>query len=378
MKNALSLIRIHQHARLAICASFLLGAMRVGASDVPPSSVPIGAEHAASSPSSTSQTVPAPEVKTEKSGKYDADRIGQRSIGEGMNIYSLEKERAVGQAMATAIDSNTKLVTDPDINDYVNRLGQKIVRNSDAQVPFTIKVIDSPELRTFALPGGFLYVDKGLIMEMDSEAELAGLMAHEIAHVAARHATRMATRKYAWSMISIPISYLAGPAGLGARQIGPLTLRKFSRDAEIEADVLGIEYQNAAGYDPQAFVEALEKLNSREREMRARRDKVRPNIGFLANLPFHHQIGQAFANYPPTEERIRKVQQDISTLLPHRDDYVCDTSEFQEAKAKLAWEDRPTLRQHRGRDTATNGPVLIRHPSPEPQEQLELHATSIF
>src|SRR6266446_1186084 len=152
--------------------------------------------------------------------------------------------------MAAAIDLHTKFVDDPDINDYVNRLGQKIARNSDAQVSFTIKVIDSLDSRIFALPGGFLYVDKGLIMEVDSEAELAGLMAHEIAHVAARHATRFATRRYAWNMLSIPLIYLGGPAGFGIKQIAgigvPLTFKKFDRDAEIEADLLGIEYQYAA------------------------------------------------------------------------------------------------------------------------------------
>jgi predicted Zn-dependent protease len=264
--------------------------------------------------------------------------------------------------MADSIDLHTTFVADPDINDYINRLAQKIARNSDAQVPFTIKVIDSLDLRSFALPGGFLYVDKGLIMEVDSEAELAGLMAREIAHVAARHATRFATRKYAWNMISFPLIYLGGPAGLGTKQIGPLALRKFSRDAEMEADLLGIEYQYAAGYDPQAFVEALEKLHSQETQMRAHLASAVPKGGFLA------QIARAYANYPPTEERIQKAQTEISTLLPSRDDYVVDTSEFQEVKAKLAGADRPILRRHRPGDGVPNGPVLHRR-APEPPQQ---------
>ena len=141
-------------------------------------------------------------------------------------------------------------------------------------------MIDSPDFTTFALPGGFLYVYKGLIMGVDSEAELAGLMAHEIAHVAARHATRLATQKSAWNLISVPLASL-GPVGLGARQIGPLSLKKFSRDAELEADLLGMEYQYAAGYDPQAFVDALEKLHSKEIRMRARAN-AQPKVGFLA------------------------------------------------------------------------------------------------
>ena len=366
---------IHQHARLAICATLLLlCVLRLEASDAPASCASNGAGHTSSSASSTPPAASGTEAKTEKSGKYDVDRIGQRSVGKGANLYSLEKERSIGQAMAAAIDLHTKFVDDPDINDYVNRLGQKIARNSDAQVHFTIKVIDSPDFTTFALPGGFLYVDKGLIMEVDSEAELAGLMAHEIAHVAARHATRFATQKSAWNLISVPLASL-GPAGLGARQIGPLSLKKFSRDAELEADLLGMEYQYAAGYDPQAFVDALEKLHSKEIRMRARAN-AQPKVGFLARMPLPHQIVQAYASYPPTEDRILKVQMEISTLLPGRDDYIFDTSEFQEVKAKIARADRPILRRHRPGDSLANGPVLHRHPSPEPRQPLEPRVTA--
>jgi predicted Zn-dependent protease len=350
---------IGYYALLVLCiTSLLLCGQHVWASDVQGSRKSNAAEAASSSASSTSQTAPGAEGKTEKSGKYDVDRIGQRSIGRGVNLYSLQKERALGESMASAIDRGTRFVADPDINSYINRLGQKIARYSDAEVPFTIKVIDSPSLRVFALPGGFLYVDKGLIMEVDSEAELAGLMAHEIAHVAARHATRLATRRYAWNMLTVPLAYLSGPAAIGTKQIGPLTLKKFSRDAEIEADLLGIEYQYAAGYDPEAFVEALEKLHSKA--------KAPPTT---AKASLRDQIARAFASYPPTEERIQKVQTAISTLLPNRNDYLFDTSEFQEVKAKLTWADRPILRRHRaGADSSTNGPVLHRHPTQDSQQ----------
>ncbi|MBZ5574461.1 MAG: M48 family metalloprotease, partial [Acidobacteriia bacterium] len=210
----------YQHTRLTICICVVLGILRMNASDLPASCASVGAEQTANSASSTSHTARGSEEKTEKSGRNDVDCIGQRNTGKGVNLYSLERERSLGQAMAAAFDSQTKFVTDPNIRGYINRLAQKVVRNSDAQVAFTVKVIDSPNVRTFALPGGFLYVDKGLIMEVDSEAELAGLMAHEIAHVAARHATRLATRKYTWNVISIPLTYIAGPAALGAKQIG--------------------------------------------------------------------------------------------------------------------------------------------------------------
>jgi len=359
--------RIRYQARLALWATgFLFCVLRVGASDVAVPDVSKAAEQTQHAASSTSQTTPGPEEKTEKSGKYDVDRIGQRRIGKGVNLYSLEKERALGKAMADSINLQTTFVVDPDINDYINRLAQKIARNSDAQVPITIKVIDCLDLRIFALPGGFLYVDKGLITEVDSEAELAGLMAREIAHIAARHATRFATRKYAWNMISFPLIYLGGPAGLGTKQIGPLALKKFSREAEMEADLLGIEYQYAAGYDPQAFVDGLEKLHSIETQMRARIANAHSKV------PLHQQMARAFANYPPTEERLEKAQTEISTLLPSRNDYVVDTSEFQEVKARLIGTNRPILRRHRPGDGVPNGPVLHRR-LPEPQQQLAPH-----
>jgi predicted Zn-dependent protease len=349
------LFSIAHEARLVIYISgLLLCGQHVWASDVPGSQTSNAAEATSSSVSPTSQIVPPTEAKTEKSGKYDVDRIGERSIGRGLNLYSLQKERAIGESMASAIDRSTRLVTDPDINDYINQLGQKIARNSDAAMPFTIKVIDSPDVRVFGLPGGFLYVDKGLIMELDSEAELAGLMAHEIAHVAARHATRFATRRRVWNMLTVPLGYVSGPAAIATKQIGPLTTKKFSRDSEFEADLLGIEYQYAAGYDPEAFVEALEKLHSKAKA---------PATTTKASL--RDQIARAFASYPPTEERIQKLQTVISTLLPNRNDYVLDTSQFQEVKAKVAWADRPILRRHRDGTGPANGPVLHRSPSQE-------------
>ncbi len=354
---------IRHYARLALCTTSLLFCVQqVCASDDAAGSRPSKpAEEASISAISTTQGSPAPELPTEKHGKYDIDRIGQRDVGHGVNIYSMQKERALGESMASTIDRGTKFVADFEINDYISKLGQKIVRNSDAQVMLTTKVIDSPDLRIFALPGGILYVDKGLIMAVDSEAELAGLMAHEIAHVAARHTTRLVSRKYAWNLLMIPLTYLSGPAAIGTRQIAPLTLKKFSRDSEYEADLLGLEYQYAAGYDPQTFIEALEKLLAKDAQMRARINKALP---VAAKMPLHNKFTNAFSNYPPTEERIQKAQSEIAQLLPSRNDYILDTSEFQDVKAKLAWGDRPILRRHRAGDEPANGPVLHRQTQP--------------
>jgi predicted Zn-dependent protease len=243
--------------------------------------------------------------------KYDVNHIGDRGVGNGANKYSLERERKLGHALAQHVELSSKLVTDPVITEYVNRLGQRIVGNSDAQVPFTIKVIESDEINAFTLPGGYLYVDTGLILAADNEAEVAGVMAHEVAHVAARHETRAKTRKEIWRYASIPLVF----GGLGV--VTPMLFMKFGRDAEREADLLGLEYEYAAGYDPQAFIQFFEKLQTKEEQKQ--------------NL-----VAKAFATHPPTEDRIRRAQKEISSLLPDKAEYVVDTSEFQEVKARVA------------------------------------------
>jgi Zn-dependent protease with chaperone function len=327
-----------------------------------------GTSHA--QPPESAATVDATPAENASSGKpvahspkYDIDRIGARGVGKGINFYSLEKEQRLGDSLAKRVDRHTKFIADPSVSDYVNRLGQKLARNSDAQLPFTIKVIDSDDVKVFALPGGYLYVDSGLILAVDSEAELAGMMAHEIAHVAARHATRSATRMYAWDAIAIPFTYFGGPAGIGLQQIAglgvPLSFKKFSRNAENEADLLGIEYEYAAGYDPEAYVDALEKLQKREAFMHRRMAKL-PGFKVMDKLPMHQLLAKVFAGYPKTQERIRRVQNEIATLLPAKEEYITSTSEFEEVKAKLAWSQRPVLRRHAPGEGNQARPVLRR------------------
>jgi predicted Zn-dependent protease len=252
--------------------------------------------------------------------KYDVGRIGQHGIGSGMNLYSLEREREIGHELAEQMEMRSKLISDPEIVEYVDRLGQRIVRNSDAQVPFTIKVIDSNQVSSVALPGGYLYVDTGLIMAADNEAELAGLMAHEIAHVAARHFARANTQGRLWSLLSgtLYIGSLAGAAIEGVIAVAAAaSAMRVSRDDEREADLLGLEYEYAAGYDPQQFVEFFEKLHIKEKHT-------------------HNLFARAFASRPKTEDRIRRAQKEIATLLPATDEYIVDTSEFEEVKSKIA------------------------------------------
>jgi Zn-dependent protease with chaperone function len=344
--------------------ALVLCAVHVNASDGSSSCQGINEGDTSTSTLSTHQIAPESGGKPKRPSKYDVNRIGQRSIGKSINLYSLMRERSLGEAKAAEIDPQTKFVTDPKIKDYITHLGQKIVRKSDSQVPFTVKVIDAGNPTTFSLPGGFLYVDVALILEVDNEAELAGLMAHEIAHVAARHSTRLATRRYALdALLTLPIERIIGPAALLARQVGLVPLeKKFNRGTEFEADLLGIEYQYAAGYDPQAYVEALEKLDNTETQGSADASGHRPKASFFGWMG--HHLARAYADYPTTESRVLRLQQEISTLLPCREDYVLDTEEFQEVRAQLRAE-RLVLHRRRTGDDANDGAILLRRPSAE-------------
>ena len=251
----------------------------------------------------------------------DPDEIGNRDVGKGLNWYSLEKEIAIGKQLAQEVERQAKLIDDPVISEYVNRLGQNLVRNSDAKVPFTIKVIDTEDVNAFALPGGFFFVNSGLILKADTEAELAGVMAHEIAHVAARHGTRQATRGEVAQLATIPLIFMGGWAGFGARQatsvLLPVGFLKFSRGFESEADMLGLQYMYKAGYDPEAFVDFFEKIESLE--------KKKP--GTMSKL---------FSTHPLTDDRIVAAQKNIQDLLKARPEYVVTTSEFNDVKSRLS------------------------------------------
>lgn len=257
-------------------------------------------------------------------GKSDVDAVGNRNVGckTGVgNWYGVEKQIAMGKQYAQQVESTVKLVQDPVITEYVNRLGQNLVRNSDAQVPFTIKVIDADEINAFALPGGFFYVNSGLILAADEEAELAGVMAHEIAHVAACHAARENTRGNLMQMASIPLIFVGGAVGYAGYEAAglalPLTFLHFSRGFEAEADYLGLEYMYKSGYDPQAFISFFEKVQAQE--------KKKPGT-----------LAKAFATHPQTPDRIAKSQEEISQILPARPQYLVSTSEFDDVKSRLA------------------------------------------
>jgi predicted Zn-dependent protease len=268
------------------------------------------------------------------------------------NWYSLEKEIQMGKSYAQQVEASVKLVQDPVVTEYVNRIGQNLVRNSDAKVPFTIKVVDSDEINAFALPGGFFYVNSGLILAADNESELAGVMAHEIAHVAARHATRQMTRAQYANFATIPLIFVGGGIGYAAYNAMslalPLTFLSFSREFEAQADYLGLEYMYKTGYDPQSFIAFFEKVEAKE--------KKKPGT-----------LAKAFSTHPPTPDRIEKSQTEIAKILPSKPEYVLDTSEFDTVKARLAVlenrhkiqeekdTNRPTLRRTSSGDSTNSG-----------------------
>jgi predicted Zn-dependent protease len=222
--------------------------------------------------------------------------------------------------LAGQVERQAKIVDDPVISEYVNRIGQNLARNSDVTVPVTIGVIDDPQVNAFALPGGFVFVHTGLLLKADNEAEVAGVLAHELAHVAARHGTRQASRGQIANLASIPLIFMGGWGGYAARQAAglavPLTFLKYSRNFEREADLLGLQYLYKAGYDPAAMVDFFEKLEAIEKD----------KPGTMAEL---------FRSHPVTSERVNHTQKNIQELLKGNPQYVVTTSEFSEVKGRL-------------------------------------------
>jgi len=310
---------------------------------------------------------PGSKLETVKPGSInDVSAVGNRDIGgRGMgNWYSTDSEIRMGRQYAADIEKSTKFITDPVVTEYVNRIGQNIVKNSDCKVPFTIKVIDTDEINAMALPGGFFYVNSGLILNADEEAELAGVMAHETAHVCAHHAARQMTRANYAQLGTIPLIFIGGWTGYGIYEAAslaiPMTFLHFSREFEAEADYLGVQYMYRAGYDPQAFITFFEKVQALE--------KRKPGL-----------VAKAFSDHPQTPDRIGHSQEEIAHILPAKDEYTVTTSEFDDVKARLARIEnkrrltdskdgkKPSLRKASGstdKTTQTNDPNSTQSDSP--------------
>lgn len=259
-----------------------------------------------------------------KPSNSDIDNVGNRNINKGignLNLSSIESDVRLGKQAAAEVERDVQLINDPVITEYVNRIGQNIVKNSDAtQFTFSFKVVDSDEVNAFALPGGFAYVNSGLILAADDEAELAGVMAHEIAHVAARHASENNSKGTLFQIGMIPAIILTGGVlGTAIQEVSqialPMGMFKFSRGAETEADKLGLEYMYLTGYDPAATISFFEKLQAKEST---------------------RKVNSLFASHPPTPDRVEKEKKNIELILPDRDQYIVTTSEFDMVKARLA------------------------------------------
>lgn len=285
---------------------------------------------------SSGQNAPPDKATARLSRKYDLNRVGSRGIGGGFDLYSMEKERRLGEKLGSALERTVRQVHDPGSVHYLSELCQKVSRQSDNRFPLTVKIIQSEDANVFAFPGGFLYVTTGVFGAVDNEAELAGLISHEIAHIAARHATKQAARRTLWKVVSTPAMFL--PFGGLAIQIGDVAVpMKLSRNAELEADLLGLQYMYLAGYDPSEFLRFLDRA-------------------YVPGERKPSRVALMFSEYPSLLDRLGRDQAMISTF-PRRDEYVVDTSAFAEVKAVIASHEPQLVR--RGQDSS--GPRLRRH-----------------
>jgi predicted Zn-dependent protease len=257
----------------------------------------------------------------DKKKKDDPSQIGNRNVANCVNFYSIQKEMALGKQLAEEVARQSKLEDDPIVTEFVNRIGQNLVRNSDAKVPFTFQVVQDDSLNAFALPGGFIFVNTGLLKIADEEDELAGAMAHEIAHVAARHMTCQATKSQIANIATLPLSVLLGGwVGYGVRQAAgvavPVTFLQFGRRDESEADYLGVQYMYAAGYDPTGAISIFEKMDA----------LVKKKPGAMAKV---------FSTHPMDADRIQKTQKEIDRILPEKPEYIVNSSEYTAVRERL-------------------------------------------
>jgi predicted Zn-dependent protease len=273
---------------------------------------------------------PAPQTK-DSPADSDINAIGHRNVGKGVNLFSLDREKKLGKQLALEVERSSKFIDDSVVTSYLDRISQSIAKNSDIQFPITIRVIDSEAVNAFTLPAGFQYINSGLILQTEGEAELAGVLAHGIAHTALRSSTKGATKGEVTQIaatvgsIFIPYSWAGYSMYQGLNLAIPLTFLKFSREAERAADSLGLPYMYKAGYDPNSYVTFFERIQAEE--------KRRPG-----NIP------KVFSTHPPTPERIENAQKEIATILPQRDTAIVSSSEFQEVKERLrVWNLRKAL-----------------------------------
>jgi Zn-dependent protease with chaperone function len=257
----------------------------------------------------------------------------QTRIKPGFNLFSPDQDVEVGQQSAAEADQQLPLLNDSQVNAYVNRIGQKLALNAGGpQFQYRFRVVNASDINAFALPGGFIYVNRGVLDNARNEGELAGVLAHEISHVALRHGTHQASKAYlAQAGISILGGILGSRVGQGTAQIinaiGGFGLNalflKYSRDIETQADVRGSQILTASGYTPADMVNFFKTL-----------ERVDPSkkTNFLANHPA-----------PP--DRIARIEQE-ARLLHVSDTPTENVAELRSVQNRLnSYGSAPTMRQ---------------------------------
>jgi predicted Zn-dependent protease len=254
---------------------------------------------------------PPPQNKRSKSDA-DINAIGHRRIVHDENFYSPQKEKELGKTLSQEFERSSKLIEDPVVTDYIERVAQNLANNSDAQFPITVRIIDTDLVNAVTLPGGYQYIDRGLLLQLHGEAELASVLARGIAHTALRSATREATKGELMQLATVPI--LSGPNSLNAAIL--LVVLKMRRQNELDADYFGVQYLYKAGYDPKCFTDFVQRIWG-------------ANPAMATNVP------KPFSTFPPLEERLATLHNEISKILPSKEGAIISTAEFDAFRERL-------------------------------------------
>ena len=231
-------------------------------------------------------------------GSLLAATLASAAPAAAVNLFSVEQDVQAGRQAASQVERQMPILRDAQVTSYVNAIVRRLAAQAPGpEFPYQVKVVNSAELNAFALPGGYLYVNRGLIRAVRSEAELAGVLAHEIAHVAERHGTEQATKAYG---AQAGVGLLAGILGGRDRRVGlpeqivaslgvNAAFMKFSRNAEHEADRVGASIMSRAGYDPLAMASFFELLQAQRRS--------NPNA-----------VAAFFSSHPPASDRSARIR----------------------------------------------------------------------
>jgi hypothetical protein len=247
---------------------------------------------------------------------------GRTKLKPGWNLFSPQQDIEMGREVSRQAERELQLVNDREANAYISALGRQLASRAPGEkYPYQFKIVNDTAINAFALPGGFVYVNRGAISAADNEGQIAGVIAHEIGHVALRHGTNQASKSY---IAQAPLAVLGGVLGSGSvggvlAQLGvsfatSSILLKYSRDAESQADLMGTQILYDSGYDPKAMVEFFEKIQ---------RESKGSAVQFLSD-------------HPNPENRISNVQREITRLGGLPPNVYRDSGDFSRVKSLLA------------------------------------------